>query len=320
MAGQPLPTWRPAPASLWHQLRRNPAVFLASLLYNKILLISTPPVASPRVPSSEQLITVVCISDTHNTQPDVPDGDVLLHAGDLTKGGSFEELQDQLSWLQALPHRYKVVIAGNHDLLLDPGFVAKFPDRIYEEPGTSRSDLNWGDIIYLNNTSKRLDFLGRRSLNIFGSPLTVQCGTWAFQYPPIRSVWAGTVPDETDILLTHQPPKGHLDQQGKGCPQLLKEIWRVRPRLVVFGHIHEGHGRQNISYDALQAAYDGVITKDRGFLVVFWMALLVLCQLLLKALPLTQTQPRSQTVLVNAAVIAGRPGQERTQAPIVVEI
>ena len=52
-----------------------------------------------------------------------------------------------------------------------------------------------------------------------------------------------------DILLTHGPPKGHLDQGGKGCPQLLREIWRVRPRLVVFGHIHEGYEREHISYD-----------------------------------------------------------------------
>jgi predicted phosphodiesterase len=250
----------------------------------------------------------------------VPDGDVLLHAGDLTKGGSFGEIQAQLSWLNSLPHRFKVVIAGNHDLLLDPAFVASFPDRICEEPGTSRSDLNWGDLIYLVNDSITLRFPGGRSLNIYGSPLTEQCGTWAFQYPPVRPVWENTVPGETDILLTHGPPKGHLDQQGKGCPQLLREVWRVKPRLVVFGHIHEGHGREDISYEALQAAYDGILTKDKGWLAVFWMAILVVCKLLLRLIPLPRTSTRSQTTLVNAAVIAGRPGQERTQTPLVVEI
>ena len=61
-------------------------------------------------------INVVCISDTHNQQPDLPDGDLLLHAGDLTQDGSFDELQAQLDWLNGQRHRCKVVIAGNDGL------------------------------------------------------------------------------------------------------------------------------------------------------------------------------------------------------------
>lgn len=60
----------------------------------------------------------------------MPDADVLLHAGDLTSGGTFAELQSQLEWSRSLPHRYKVVIAGNHGLLLDAAFVARHPERI----------------------------------------------------------------------------------------------------------------------------------------------------------------------------------------------
>lgn len=54
------------------------------------------------------------------TQPELPDGDLLLHAGDLTQSGSFEELQMQIDWLHSQPRKFKVVIAGNHDLCLDP--------------------------------------------------------------------------------------------------------------------------------------------------------------------------------------------------------
>lgn len=61
-------------------------------------------------------ITVVCISDTHNSVPDLPYGDLLIHAGDLTRGGTSEEIQAQLDSLNAQPHMHKVVIAGNHDI------------------------------------------------------------------------------------------------------------------------------------------------------------------------------------------------------------
>ncbi|EGX96671.1 phosphoesterase [Cordyceps militaris CM01] len=56
---------------------------------------------------------------TSPLSPNVPDGDLLLHAGNLTVGGSFAKLQAQLDWLNTLPHRQKVVIAGNHDVLLE---------------------------------------------------------------------------------------------------------------------------------------------------------------------------------------------------------
>ena len=57
-------------------------------------------------------VTVICISDTHNLQLDLPEGDLLLHAGDLTQKGSFQELQDQIDWLDRQPHLHKVVVAG----------------------------------------------------------------------------------------------------------------------------------------------------------------------------------------------------------------
>lgn len=214
-------------------------------------------------------VSIVCLSDTHSSCPKVPDGDVLLHAGDLTQHGTFEELQAQLDWLNTLPHRHKVVIAGNHDLLLDPCFVGRFPDRIYEGDGTSRSDLGWGGIIYLENSTARLELAGagggRRVLTVYGSPWTEQFGTWVFQYPPIRQMWPESMPASADVVLVHGPPRGRLDGD-KGCPQLSREIRRVRPRLVVFGHVHHGRGREDVAYDAVESMYDGVMAGDRGSL------------------------------------------------------
>jgi hypothetical protein len=222
--------------------------------------------------------------------------------------------------LQSQTHKYKVIIGGNHDLLLDPGFVDNHPQRIFERPGTSRADLKWGEIIYLNNSSVKLDFANGRSLNIYGSPLTKQFGTWAFQYPPIRDVWSNTVPVETDVLLTHGPPKGYLDTDGLGSGFLLKEIWRVRPRLVLFGHIHAGYGQEIVRFDSVQKAYDSVRLGESGIATVIWIGLSVLMEHLLNFVASwNRKQEIEATTLVNAAAVGGFKNQF-SRAPIAVEI
>lgn len=315
----PVFPWQ-VPLSPWQRFRRAPAEFLVQWLSERRtpLAVSSP---APQ-PADPHPIRIVCISDTHNTQPEVPDGDILLHAGDLTEKGTFEELQAQLDWLKSLPHKHKVVIAGNHDRLLDPEYVARFPDRIYEGPGTSRSDLDWGDLIYLNDNSVKLHLPGDRSLSVYGSPLTEQCGTFAFQYPPIRKVWEGRVPDDTEVLLVHGPPRGYLDNGGKGCPQLLKEIWRIRPRLVVFGHIHAGYGQRLLRYDdGVEAAYASVFMGSRGILAVCYLAWNITLQKVRRVLPffLSPSNDSSYGLLVNAALMKGASGSG-TREPSVVQI
>ncbi|KAL1897403.1 hypothetical protein Sste5346_004139 [Sporothrix stenoceras] len=302
-----LATWRPPQITPWQRFRRDPAIFLARALYSQRADVVLPsPTADP--------IKIICISDTHNAQPTyVFDGDVLIHAGDLTNKGSFAELQSQLSWLQSLPHAHKIVIAGNHDLLLDPAFSEKYPDRVPDESGgegTSVEDLDWGGLTYLNDSSTTLTFespsptgsVPSRTLRIYGAPWTEQCGLFAFQYPPVRErVWAGRIPDGTDIVVVHGPPRGHLDQGGKGCPQLLREIERAKPKLVVCGHIHEGHGREDLLNDNLDRAYHAVETGDRGLWGVAVLAGWLLWKNLWAAVWPTVTS--KGTRLVNAAVM-----------------
>ena len=93
--------------------------------------------------SSRDVIKVVCISDTHNHQPELPAGDILIHAGDLTDNGSFEEVQAGLRWLSSQPHRCKIFAAGNHDVLLDEDFLKKYRERRYGDTRT-KEDLVWG--------------------------------------------------------------------------------------------------------------------------------------------------------------------------------
>src|SRR5690242_1532048 len=118
-----------APLTPYQRFKRNPRLFLAQRLYSR-----RPPLDPPRA-NDQQPIKIVCISDTHTQTPTVPDGDILIHAGDLTNRGTFAELQARLDWLNSLPHAHKLVVAGNHDLLLDAALCEQFPFRMPEQPG-----------------------------------------------------------------------------------------------------------------------------------------------------------------------------------------
>ncbi|KAI9745074.1 MAG: hypothetical protein M1818_001352 [Claussenomyces sp. TS43310] len=249
-------------------------------------------------------VRIVCISDTHNTQPTLPDGDVLLHAGDLTQSGSLAELERQIEWLDAQPHRFKVVIAGNHDLCLDH---SKQP---LTAGGRSFRRPNWRSLIYLQDSSTVLRLPGGRPLKIYGSPWTPEYGNWAFQYPRTdNDSWRGTIPDDTDILLTHGPPEHHLDSNGLGCSCLLHELWtkRSRPPLHVFGHIHAGYGRKSILWDPFEMAHERAVSQNGTWLDVLRMILSLISRF--RNIALKETRG---TVFVNAAVV-GDFGDEEYQ-------
>ncbi|KAL9598530.1 MAG: hypothetical protein Q9219_004432 [cf. Caloplaca sp. 3 TL-2023] len=292
--------------------------------------------------SSARPIDVVCISDTHGTQPPLPPGDLLLHAGDLTQWGSFSEIQEQLDWLSAQPHKYKVVIAGNHDLLLDSDFLSRHPERWKQAQEASRQtsendnvkckdiddprtakDLDWGSIIYLQNTSTTLSFShyddrSPRTISIYGSPLTPQYALSAFQYPKGANVWTSNIPKDTDILVTHGPPWSHLDGIKKaGCPFLAKEVARIYPRMVVFGHIHVGYGVEEVVYDTLCRAYEGIYGGWGG-----WRSLLKMAEAVVwgRVVPQKWRRRVQKTTFVNAAVIEGWKEHKIKNRAVVVTI
>lgn len=177
----------------------------------------------------------VFISDTHgkHEQLRLPPGDVLVHAGDFSMRGSLPEVEIFLDWFGRQPYRYRVLIAGNHDFLAE------------REPGIFRA-LIPDSVIYLNDSGIDLD-----GIRLWGSPITPWFFDWAFNRQrgaDIRRHWA-LIPDGTDVLITHGPPYGILDEvlrdpRPVGCRDLLNRIGEVRPRIHVFGHIHEGYGQE----------------------------------------------------------------------------
>lgn len=280
---------RPKP-SRWQEFVASPSKYLARLLHSLQQRRH-----SPRKPS--RAISVVCVSDTHNTQPEVPHGDLLIHAGDLTQSGSLEEVQATVDWLKSLSHPHKIIIAGNHDMVFETKDKAK---------------LDLGDIKYLQDSSTGVRFSNGRALNVYGSPWTPTPGTWAFQHTRGQDVWTGSIPENTDILITHRPPRFHLDVAGYGDDNLLKELWRTRPRLHVFGHVHGGYGQEFIAYDRFEARYEDVCRGVAGSTALMKM----LGQLLKFRF---KSRSAGGTVLVNAAAVGGLRDNER-RSPLLVSL
>ncbi|MAI33802.1 MAG: metallophosphoesterase [Rhodopirellula sp.] len=178
---------------------------------------------------------IVCISDTHSLHrriPEVPDGDVLIHAGDCLGAGTLDNVEDLNDWLGTLPHRHKIVIAGNHDWVFQ------------ESPDLARGVLT--NSIYLEDSGVEIE-----GVQFWGSPWTPTFMDWAFMLErgkPLEECWA-KIPDDTDVLITHGPPHGIGDEasmefrcQNVGCTALLHRLSQLSLKAHIFGHIHEGYG------------------------------------------------------------------------------
>jgi Icc-related predicted phosphoesterase len=186
-------------------------------------------VAPKEAPAPPHRIRVVCISDTHELHRELslPDGDLLIHAGDFTFFNSIAKIRDFNDWLGELPHRHKVVIPGNHD-------------RAFDQDPRLRAMIT--NAVLLINEGVTLC-----GLNIWGSPVTCDDAAYGHITPEERASLYATIPDGTDILITHGPPLGIRDHERgsderRGCPQLREAVMRVKPRLHVFGHVHAGYG------------------------------------------------------------------------------
>ena len=206
----------------------------------------------------------VCVSDTHNTFPKLPQGDVLIHAGDLTNQGSYSELQKSIDWINSADHEVKIIVAGNHDITLDPEFYAQnnvcFHNQNVQEPAACMKIIAQSpSITYLNHECKDIRLHSRRGpqtkFRVFGSPYSPKRGLWAFGYDleNAPTLW-DDIPSDVDIVVTHTPPRYHCNESPKqgaaGCEALRQALWRVRPRLAVCGHIHEGRGVESVVWDA----------------------------------------------------------------------
>jgi Icc-related predicted phosphoesterase len=183
-------------------------------------------------------VKIVAISDTHEQQDalELPEGDILIHAGDITYNSDPHEIEKFGIWLRKQPFEYKIVIAGNHDFLFES-------DR--EKAVELLGVMLGSGVIYLQDSAVTV-----RGLKIYGAPWQPRFFDWAFNVDrgqPIQRYW-DLIPNDIDVLVTHGPPHGILDETlGKehvGCESLRNTIDNrlEKLKLHVFGHIHPGHG------------------------------------------------------------------------------
>lgn len=180
------------------------------------------------------------ISDTHTRHRELvlPGGDVLIHAGDfMNTGRDPHDLADFLNWLSVQPYDHKIFIAGNHDRMMED--EPEIAEKLIEQFGDK-------SIIYLQDDSCSID-----GINFYGSPWTPEFCGWGFQ---IHNDYEDTehwrkIPKDTDVLITHGPAYGYLDQYVMPNGQLSDHLgskglhnWidANNPKLHVCGHIHSG--------------------------------------------------------------------------------
>jgi Icc-related predicted phosphoesterase len=184
------------------------------------------------------MIKIVFISDTHNYHDKVklPKGDILVHAGDFSGRGHPAEVFNFFNWLieQSLKFKHILFIAGNHDLSFEykPYWLLKAIEQLPE------------NVYYLEDSEMIIE-----GIKFYGSPWQPEFHNWGFNLSrgkKLADKW-NMIPVDTDILITHGPPSTILDYSihggiNVGCNDLFNKVNEIKPKINVFGHIHEGYG------------------------------------------------------------------------------
>ena len=148
---------------------------------------------------------------------------MLVHAGDATSKGTREEVEQFDAWLGTLNYKHILFTPGNHDFLFEKENILKNATVLINE------------VIIIDGVV------------FWASPYTLTKFNWAFMKSEngLAEIWQ-YIPDKVDVLITHGPPKGILDwtisRENAGSQSLLDRSRIVKPKVHVFGHIHEMYG------------------------------------------------------------------------------
>lgn len=197
------------------------------------------------------------ISDLHGYYPTLEGGDLLIIAGDLTARDELNELAFSFTnWLDKQPYKKKIIVAGNHDNILQ----------------NIEGNFWWEIATYLCDSGTEFE-----GLKIWGSPWTKtfegmnpRCKAFTLDTEEELAEKFQKIPLDTDILVTHGPPYGMQDIvrrrctldgsevslcEHKGSESLADRLEIVKPRLHVFGHIHEGYGMHEFEFSFSNGKY-----------------------------------------------------------------
>ena len=192
-----------------------------------------------------EVIKVCAIADLHGHLPQIEPCQFLLLGGDIcphfANPGSRDDVFGQArwlgtvfdDWLNHVPAKHIVATVGNHDF-------------VFEKHLNLVPTLKWHLLIDRAVTIEGVKF--------YGSPHQKRFMDWAFNLdePQLKEKWRW-ISDDTDILVLHGPPQGYGDfvptnakspnvGEHVGSVSLLERILKIRPKLTIFGHIHNSHG------------------------------------------------------------------------------
>jgi len=170
----------------------------------------------------------------HGAIKEIPEGDILIHAGDISSKGTFQAIYAFNKWLGELPHETKIVVAGNHDFCLQ------------NDP--KKAEALFTNAIYLRDRTITVG-----GLKFHGTPWVPKYGRWAFmiEHDSLRNDIFKKIPADIDVMISHGPPKFIQDyipwsDKYAGCPSLRDHVLeRIKPKVHIFGHIHEAFGHKH---------------------------------------------------------------------------
>jgi Icc-related predicted phosphoesterase len=180
---------------------------------------------------------ITAISDTHTQHHklNLPAGEMLIHAGDISSRGAEHEVLDFIEWFGEQDFKYKIFIAGNHDFFFEK-FTKQEIDKLLPK-----------GVIYLQDSGVEIE-----GIKFWGSPISPWFFDWAFNRhrgEAIAKHWA-LIPANTDVLITHGPVFGILDEtiggEKVGCKDLLHTTQQLSLKAHICGHIHEAYGVQEM--------------------------------------------------------------------------
>lgn len=201
---------------------------------------------------------LVCISDTHSLhhmmKHPLPQGDVLIHAGDISNKGGEKDVTDFLHWYMDLNYDTKIFISGNHDFCFEHVNLPHHKgDYDWLHHLMSTENLSQSNVTYLEDSFITIESPKfTKPIKFYGTPWQPWFWDWAFNLPrggnELENKWK-LIPDDINVLITHTPPYGIKDyvfnsigMESVGCELLRLRLNEIKPSLNIFGHIHEAYG------------------------------------------------------------------------------
>ncbi|KAM0356136.1 hypothetical protein ACHAPU_000531 [Fusarium lateritium] len=233
---------------------------VSTLIKTRILIISDTHGSKPKAkdkgePSTEDEFDQEDVMRvTTGWREPLPEADVVLHCGDLTKRTTIPEFENTFSVLRSIRAPLKLAIAGNHDTALDDDYwINEYggSETTLEKVKKIVKEAQKDGVQYLTEGIHEFTLRNGALLKVYASPYTPAYGGWAFQYKDGHDF---NIPMGIDVAMTHGPPHGVCDFAGRtgthaGCPDLFTAVARAKPKIHCFGHIHEAWGNHHVVWD-----------------------------------------------------------------------